>query len=219
MRLPNSEHESRPWLIREIAKDFTLEDVWGLSVDGGPDDFDKLLKVVTSSDPAHGALPVRILWGARDLLGKWFDLGRISEPSDGGANELPIPGTSETSLVGRLPVELVGTADDVEFGSLPFTPLYRTDNEFAAELANRTVHGVMHLALVDKGDGQHQGQMAVYVKPRGRLGQAYMGFIKPFRYLIVYPALTRQLERRLAGQSTRVGHPTPGMAWGAANSP
>jgi hypothetical protein len=200
MRLPNSEHESRPWLIREIAKDFTLEDVWGLSVEG-PDEFDKMLKVVTTSDPAHGALPVRILWGARDLLGKWFDLGRISEQSDGGSNDLPIPGTSETSLVGRLPAELVGSADDVEFGSLPFTPLYRTDNEFAAELSNRTVHGVMHLALVDQGDGRQQGQMAVYVKPRGLFGRAYMGFIKPFRYMIVYPMLTRQLERRLAEQS------------------
>jgi hypothetical protein len=37
--------------------------------------------------------------------------------------------------------------------------------------------------------------MAVYVKPRGRFGEAYMAFIKPFRYLIVYPALERQIER------------------------
>jgi len=203
MRLPNSEHESRPWVIREIAKDFTLEDVWGLSLKrSGPHDLDKLIALVTASDPAHGALPVRILWGARDLLGKWFDLGRISEPSGGGANDLPIPGTTETSLVGRLPADLVGSADDVEFGSLPFTPLYRTDNEFAAELGNRTVHGVMHLALVEMGDGRQQGQMAVYVKPRGRFGRAYMAFIKPFRYAIVYPALTRQFERGWAAQST-----------------
>jgi Protein of unknown function (DUF2867) len=54
---------------------------------------------------------------------------------------------------------------------------------------------VLHLAWVDHGDGRHQGQMAVYVKPRGRFGAAYMAFIKPFRYLIVYPALERQIER------------------------
>jgi hypothetical protein len=37
--------------------------------------------------------------------------------------------------------------------------------------------------------------MAVYVKPRGLFGRGYMALIKPFRYLIVYPALTRQLGR------------------------
>jgi hypothetical protein len=31
--------------------------------------------------------------------------------------------------------------------------------------------------------------MAVYVKPNGLLGTAYMAAIKPFRYMIVYPAL------------------------------
>ena len=36
---------------------------------------------------------------------------------------------------------------------------------------------------------------AVYVKPRGRLGSAYVAFIKPFRYLVVYPALMRYIER------------------------
>jgi hypothetical protein len=200
MRLPNSEHESRPWLIREIAKDFKLEDVWGLSIDGDADDFGKLLNLVATSDPTQGSLPVRMVWGARDLLGKWFNLGRISEPTD-STDALPIPGTSETSLVGRLPPELVGTADGVEFGSLPFTPLYLTGKEFAAEVSNRTVHGVLHLGWVDQGDGRHQGQMAVYVKPRGRFGRAYMAFIKPFRYLIVYPALTRQFERRWLAQA------------------
>jgi hypothetical protein len=57
------------------------------------------------------------------------------------------------------------------------------------------VHGVLHLAWVDQGEGRFQGQMAVYVKPRGRFGEAYMAFIKPFRYAIVYPALMRQIER------------------------
>jgi len=36
--------------------------------------------------------------------------------------------------------------------------------------------------------------MAVYVKPNGLLGTAYMAAIKPFRYAIVYPALMRQIE-------------------------
>ncbi|MGH2983378.1 MAG: DUF2867 domain-containing protein, partial [Solirubrobacterales bacterium] len=64
-----------------------------------------------------------------------------------------------------------------------------------AEVSNQTVHGVMHVAWVDQGEGRYHGQMAVYVKPRGRLGKGYMALIKPFRYWVVYPALMRQIER------------------------
>jgi hypothetical protein len=34
MRLPNAAHESLPWRIREIAPDFTVEDVWALPASG-----------------------------------------------------------------------------------------------------------------------------------------------------------------------------------------
>src|ERR1700728_3855123 len=200
MRLPNATHESRPWRIREITPDFTLEDVWALPVHGGAEDFQALIEIAVSSDPAHAeSLPTRVLWNVRDRLGDWLHLGRISTPVDSGregaADKLPIPGEHETSLADRLPDDLRDTAADLHFDSLPFTPLYRTDIEFAAELSNRTVHGVMHLAWVDQGAGIYQGQMAVYVKPRGPLGKGYMELIKPFRYWIIYPALMRQIER------------------------
>jgi Protein of unknown function (DUF2867) len=200
MRVSNSEHESRPWRIREIASDFTVEDVWDLPVHGGVEDFQTLLELMASGDPASGeSLATRVLWRVRDRLGRWFELGRISAPLERGrddaAGKLPIPGTNEPSLTSRLPEDLRDTAADLHFDSLPFAPLYRTDVEFAAELSNRTVHAVMHLAWVDRGEGRYQGQMAVYVKPRGRLGEGYMALIGPFRHLVVYPALMRQLER------------------------
>ena len=37
--------------------------------------------------------------------------------------------------------------------------------------------------------------MAALVKPNGLFGRIYMAAIKPFRYLIVYPALTRKWEQ------------------------
>jgi hypothetical protein len=37
--------------------------------------------------------------------------------------------------------------------------------------------------------------MAVYVKPNGLFGTAYMAAIKPFRHLIVYPSMMRGVER------------------------
>ena len=189
MRLPNAVHESRPWRIREIAPDFTVEDVWALPVFGGAGDFQTLLEVMASRAPADGlSLPARVLFAIRWRLGSWFGW-------DDAAGPLPIPGQKEVSLRDRLPEDLRGTAADLDLGSMPFAPLYRTDVEAAAEISNQTVHGVMHLAWVDQGDGRYQGQMTVYVKPRGPFGEAYMAFIKPFRHRIVYPALMREIGR------------------------
>ena len=188
MRLPNAVHESRPWRIREIAPDFTLEDAWALPVHGGAGDFPALLDGHDVPRPGPRGVPgdSRCCSGSAVLLGRWFGW-------DGGA-ERPIPGRDETSLAERLPDDLRGTAAGLKIGS-SFSPLYRTDTEFAAELSNQTVHGVLHLAWVDRGHGRYQGQMAVYVKPRGRLGKQYMAFIAPFRHWVVYPALLRQIER------------------------
>jgi hypothetical protein len=199
MRLPNAAHESRPWRIREIVPDFTLEDVWALPVYGGAEDFPVMLELIAAADPANAdSLPTRFLWRLRDRLGRWFDLGEISAPVESGGDDeggFPIPGTSESSLRGRLPEDLRNTVADLDFGSLPFVPLYRSNDELAAEVSNRTMHGVMHLAWVEQGEGRYQPQMAVYVKPNGLLGRGYMALIKPFRHLIVYPALTKQTER------------------------
>src|ERR1700690_2491226 len=96
MRVPNAVHESRPWRIREIAPDFTVEDVWALPVHGGAEDFPALLTLLTSSDPAASkSLANRVLWRVRWPLGDWLGW-------DEAGGDLPIPGTSETSLADRL---------------------------------------------------------------------------------------------------------------------
>jgi hypothetical protein len=200
MRIPNAAHESRPWRVHEVVPDFTLEDVWALPVEGDADEFDRVLELLASSDPSRAdSAAARALWRLRDRLGEWFGLGRISVPASGDAGGLAIPGTDETSLAGRLPEDLRGTAAAVDLEALPFEPLYRTADEFAAEISNRTVHGLMHLAWAEQGSGRHRAQMAVYVKPRGLFGRSYMAAIKPFRYLIVYPAMMRQIERTWSG--------------------
>lgn len=202
MRVPKHTHLDHPWLIHEIVPDFTLEDVWILpEIVGEADDFEDVITLATDGDPAHELnLPARLLWGARDLLGRWFDLGEIARPSTRGRG-LPIPGTSQTTLSARLSDDLRETVRAVEFRHLPFVPLFKTADEFAAEISNKTVHGILHLAWVDCDNGTYQGQMAVYVKPRGGFGRAYMAFIKPFRYLVVYPALERQLARSWRNRS------------------
>src|SRR5262249_49519616 len=82
-----------------------------------------------------------------------------------------------------------------DFNALPFRSLYLLEDEFAAEVANRTMHGVMHIGRVSDGRGSCHAQMAVLVKPNGVLGTSYMTAIRPFRHLIVYPAILREGER------------------------
>jgi hypothetical protein len=94
-----------------------------------------------------------------------------------------------------LPADLRDGPAGPTFDRLPFHSVYLTDDEWAAELANRTVHGVLHLGWVPDDAGGYRGQMAVLVKPNGLFGKAYMAAIAPFRHLLVYPPLMRGIER------------------------
>lgn len=186
MRIPNSAHTSRPWRIHEVAHDFRLEDVWALATPGGPDDFPRLVEGIAGGDPAeNSSAPARALWVIREKLGEVFGL---DDPKTG-------VGSRVATLRERLPADLLDTPLP-DFRSLPFTSLYMTDDEWAAEAANSTVHGVMHFGWVPDGAGGFRGQMAVLVKPNGLFGNAYMAAIRPFRHAIVYPPLLRAIERR-----------------------
>ena len=185
MRLTNSTHTSREWRIHELARDFRLEDVWALPTPGGPDDFPRLVRQVASDKRSQGgsSRAARTLWAIRWKLGELLGWDRA---------EL---GVRVPTLRDRLPEDLRDAPSGPDFDALPFTPLYLLEDEFAAEVINRTVHGILHLGWVPDGTGGYRGEMAVYVKPNGLLGAAYMATIKPFRHLIVYPALMRQLGR------------------------
>lgn len=189
MRLPTAEHQAHPWVIARIAPDFELIDAWALPAQGGRDDFAALLEIMASLDGAKAESAVtRALFRVRYQLGAWFRW-------DDAARQLPIPGCVETTLSQRLPEDLRGSATGLELSTASFTPLYRAGDEWAAEMSNGTVHAVLHLAWVDQGEGRYCGQMGVYVKPRGRPGATYMALIRPFRHLVVYPALMRQIGR------------------------
>jgi hypothetical protein len=187
MRLPDSEQTSRPWRIHELTRDFRLEDVWALPTPGGPDDFPRLVEMVAAGDTGEtSSRAARALWALR------WKLGEIFGWDDPDPESLP----KWQMLRDRLPEDLRGTPSGPDFEALPFTSVYLLDDEWAAELANKTVHGVMHLSWVPDGKGGYRGQMAVYVKPNGLLGNAYMAAIKPFRHLVVYPPMLRRLEQR-----------------------
>jgi len=193
-RLPDTEHTSRPWRIHELTRDFKLEDVWALPTPGDPDEFPLLVEGFTTGDASSSrSRSARALWAIRWKLGELFGWDDAEEGT----------GVRVPSLEDRLPQDLRNSPGP-EFASLPFTPLYLLGDEFAAEVANRTVHGVMHLGWVADGSGGYRGQMAVLVKPNGALGSAYMAGIRPFRHLVVYPAMMRQIDRDWRSRAERV---------------
>jgi hypothetical protein len=167
MRLPDTAQTSRPWRIHELTRDFELEDVWALPTPGGPDDFPRLVELMTSFDPAKSTSAlVRALFAVRSKVGG-----------------------------------MLGWDDGPD--AFAFTPLYVTGDEWAAEIANRTMRGILHVGWVPDGTGGYRGQMAVYVKRNGLLGGVYMLAIRPFRHLIVYPRMLRELGRAWVTRAAR----------------
>lgn len=200
MKLPDTAHTLRPWRIHEIAYDFRLEDVWEAPERGGPDDFPRLVQMIATMDPGQSSSSaVRALfairWKVGELLG-WDAPGAGLE-------------SRVATVRDRLPDDLRGGPTGPAPEGLPFIPLYMTCDEWAAEVANQTMHGVMHIGRVPDPEGGFRAQMAVLVKPNGPAGSAYMAAIKPFRHLIVYPAMMRDVSRAWRDLTARSGDPTP----------
>jgi Protein of unknown function (DUF2867) len=199
MRLPNSAHASRPWRVHQFTGDFKLEDVWELPTPGGPDDLARLVDITAAgqfADAREFPVVFRALFALRWKLGELFGWDK----ADSGV------GQRVRSLRERLPADLLEGSRGPDRREAPrrtevdgppiFASVYQTRDEWVSELSNKTVHSLMHIGWVpdDSGGGYH-AQMAVLVKPNGWLGKAYMAAIKPFRYLFVYPALMRSIER------------------------
>ncbi len=186
MRIPNAAHTSRPWRIHELTTDFQLEDVWALPTPGGPDDFPRLVRLMSSGPPSRGSSrAARTLWAVRWKVG---ELLGWDGPDAGLGSRVP-------TLRDRLPLDLRNARSGPNLHGLPFTSLYLIEDEWAAEIANRTMHGVMHIGWVPDQTGGYRGQMAVLVKPNGRLGTGYMTAIAPFRHMVVYPQMLRAIGR------------------------
>jgi hypothetical protein len=176
-----------PWRIHEFTRDFQVLDVWSTPTPGGPDDFPRLVELAMSLDPANSPSGVvRALFAVRWVLGDVLGLDALSS---GVGSRVP-------SLRDRLPADLLDTASGAASRALPFSWLYMLGNECAAEIANKTVHGVLHADWVTDGGGVFRGQVAVLVKPNGALGDTYLMCIKPFRHLFVYPEIFKEMERR-----------------------
>ncbi|NUT99676.1 MAG: DUF2867 domain-containing protein [Saccharothrix sp.] len=190
MRLADNAHTDLPWRIHELTPDFGVEDVWALPTPGGPDDFGNLVRQMSQGEGRFSGA-TRTLFALRWKLGRLLGWDR----DDQGL------GARVRTLRDRLPDDLLVTPRP-GFKAVPFRTVYLAGDEWAAELANRTVHTVMHISWVPDESGGHRGQMAVLVKPNGRLGRTYMAAIRPLRHHIVDPALIRMIGRGWQQRST-----------------
>jgi hypothetical protein len=200
-RLPDTEHTGRPWRIHELTPDFRIEDVWAYRTPGaGPDDFPAMLHALRAAGGLdENPLVVRMLFAVRWKLGALFGW---DEPGQG------LEGRVET-LCDRLPPDLRQDAAGDPVPNTPFTMVYELADECAIELANKPGHDICHLGWVPTDDGEYELRMAALVRPNGVLGRLYMAAIKPFRYLIVYPALTEQWERAWRDRAKYPAPPAP----------
>lgn len=197
-------HRARPWRVHTLAPDFELLDLWELPVDADPargETFRSFLAVFLSTGAASWPVyPLRprslgdvahlvrlagtgALFALRDVLGRVLALD-----DDDGTR--PIPGSWETRVRSRL------TPDDRErdTGVLPprwagaFETVYGHADDALFEIANRTIHALLHLSWVEAPDGRRRVVLAVYVKSRGAGSRFYLALIRPFRHAVVYPA-------------------------------
>ncbi|GAA2669148.1 MULTISPECIES: DUF2867 domain-containing protein [Actinosynnema] len=183
MKLPDRAFTELPWQLHRYAADFHVEDVWRVrSCGAGPDDFPAVLAaLLEATEHSDGG---GLLFAIRERLGALLGWDR---PEHG-------LGTRVRPLSDRLPPPLAATAAGRVFG--PFTGVYALPDEAVAELANKTVHGLVHLGWTPDADG-HELRMTVLVKTNGRLGSLYLRLIGPFRDHLVYPSLVRRWERVL----------------------
>jgi hypothetical protein len=184
MRAEPSEFEKLDLRCHALLADVPLHDVWAIPLTGGGPDrtMQDVLAVSPFRRPAGQNPAVRGLFALRRGLGWLFRWDRED------------PRTSSESYVHRLTDEdrdrsvvAPGTREGA------FRLLYLFPAEVLLEARNATVHGFLAMALVPRPGG-YLVYLAIYVKPVGRITAIYMGVIDPFRRLIVYPGITRQLQ-------------------------
>lgn len=204
MTADETAHRARPWRVHTLAPDFELLDLWELPVEADPargETFGSFLRVFlatgATSWPVYSLRPRSLgdvahlvrLGGAAALFALRDVLGRVLALDDDDGTRA-IPGAKETRIRSRL------TAADRarDTGALPprwagaFETVYGLADEALFEIANRTIHALLHLSWIEAPGGRRRVVLAVYVKSRGAGSRFYLALIRPFRHLVVYPA-------------------------------
>ncbi len=198
MMISKQNHFARSWKVDKFAGDFTLWDVWEFPI------------AANNSKTENFQSFYGIFWEAIEkmststtLAGFLFILrGCLSKilPLDRNINTLPIPGCREITVKSRLNAQDLKKNKETEsfrddHSDNVFSAVYLFKNESLHELSNDTVHALLHLGWIKKEENYYTATLAVYVKPRGILGELYLKLIEPFRHLFVYPAMMKIMKK------------------------
>ncbi len=186
------------WRVPTLCPDFRVLDVWRLPVRGAPGEFADFVEVFAANGERTDSRLTNLLFRVRWALGRVFRL------------DVPVGESVAARLTADDRRRDRGGASAIEGQA---TPVYVFDDEALYEVNNRTIHALVHLAWVDAEEGGCTCQMTVYTRSRGRLSDAYMALILPFRHWVVYPALLARIGRAWAARPTARG---PSASRGAA---
>ena len=184
-RVKPSEFQRLNLRCHAFLSDVPLHDVWAIRLEGGgPGRSIQDARAIFFGDRRPANLAVRGLFALRWALGRAFgwDDERHNSSSLSYVNRLADADRSQSQVA-------PGTREG------RFRVLYVLREEALSELRNATVHAFLALALVPSPGG-YTLYLGIYVKPVSRLTTLYMALIDPFRRLIVYPALGRQIQQR-----------------------
>ena len=185
MRVKPADFQRLNLRCHALLSDVPLHDVWAIPLHGGgPGRSIQDARAIFFDGRRPSNLSIRGLFALRFALGRAFgwDDERHNPSSGSYVNRLTEADRSQSQVA-------PGTREG------RFRVLYVSGEEALSELRNATVHAFLALALTPSPRG-YTLYLAIYVKPVGRLSTLYMALIDPFRRLIVYPVLGRQVQQR-----------------------
>jgi len=183
MRIDPREFRACPLRVHALLHDVPLEDVWAIRLPGGGAGRTvQDLRAAMVAGRAAAPAGVQGLFRLRGRIGALFgwDQQRPAWNAESFADRLT-PADRAASLT------TPGTPDG------PFNLLYRFDDEQLGELRNATVHAFASLSIRPTPGG-YLAYLGVFVQPVHRFTRLYMTAIAPFRRLVVYPAIIRQMQ-------------------------
>jgi hypothetical protein len=184
MRVDPRQYERLDLLAHSLLADVPLHDVWVVELPGGGSGrtVADLRAILSRENLTTVNAVVRLLFALRARLGGFF--GWDHEP----------PQADQESVLHRLSKtdrEASLVAPGTPEG--PFRVVYVSPREAISEIQNVTVHAFSVFALTEHSLG-YRLYWAVYVRPVGRITGWYMRLVDPFRRLVIYPAVLRQIR-------------------------
>jgi hypothetical protein len=186
-QISEREFERLPLRAHQFLAGVPLHDVWAVDLPKprAGITLDEFLSV--ANERLYSATPVvRGLLDLRFLIGRLFGWDR-PQPSTRAAPTFADRLTDADRARSLVPAGAREGPDEL------FRVVYRFENEKLVELINRTVHAAALSALVESANS-YRFYFAVYVRSVSRLTPFYMAAIDPFRKLIVYPSLLRNVR-------------------------